>query len=162
MALFSVAKCSTSQEIPEPISFEDTTTPIQSGVESLKSETNWDNLGIVASAVCILHCLLTPFLVAVLPVLGLQFLEDDLTHKILASFVFFFALFAIVPGYLRHRSALILLGTVVGLSLVFFATFWSEGTLGAQWELPLISLGNILVVFSHYRNRKLCTCAQVK
>lgn len=118
-----------------------------SHVEALpKKKRNWDNFGIFASTLCMLHCLLTPLFIAALPVIGAKFLEDDLTHKILASFVFFFAIYAIGPGYFKHRRASILMVTVMGLSLVFYATFLVPQVLGKQWEILLISAGNILVV----------------
>jgi hypothetical protein len=67
-----------------------------------------------------------------------------------------FALCAVLPSYFKHRDIHILLGMLSGLALVLFATFVSEGILGAAWEVPLISVGNIIVVLTHLRNRKIC------
>jgi len=81
--------------------------------------------------------------------------HEDLTHYILAGFVVVFCLFAIVPGYKRHHQKEVLAGMLVGLGLVLFATFIAEPYLGELWEMPLITLGNLVVVVTHLRNRKL-------
>ncbi|MBX9568714.1 MAG: MerC domain-containing protein [Candidatus Obscuribacterales bacterium] len=112
-----------------------------------------DHLGIIASTVCILHCALTPYLgLAVLPLLGLK---HDLTHAILAGFVLAFALFSVIPNYLKHKDRSSLLIAVLGLTLVLTASFNGE-RLGEMWEIVLISVGNIIVIYTHNKNRKLC------
>jgi len=45
-----------------------------------------DTLGIAASSLCLVHCLAMPFLIAALPFLGLQFLEGNFAHRLLAGF----------------------------------------------------------------------------
>jgi xanthine/uracil permease len=117
-----------------------------------------DTLGIAASTLCIIHCLAMPFIIAALPFLGLQFLEGNLAHQVLAGFVLCFALFAVLPGYLKHRRTPVLIGMSVGLLLVLFATFGANHCLGETWELPLISIGNLLLVGTHLWNRGLLKC----
>jgi hypothetical protein len=78
-----------------------------------------------------------------------------LTHYVLAVFVVAFCLFAIIPGYRRHRHSHVLAGMVLGVSLVLFATFVVDDMFGPYWEMPIITLGNFLVVAAHLRNRKL-------
>jgi lysylphosphatidylglycerol synthetase-like protein (DUF2156 family) len=117
-----------------------------------------DNLGIAASSLCLVHCLAMPFLIAALPFLGLQFLEGNFAHRLLAGFVIAFALFAVLPGYLKHRRKTVLAAMCIGLSLVLFATF---GVHHEQWELRLISIGNLILVGTHLRNRGLLKCDHV-
>jgi hypothetical protein len=119
---------------------------------------SFDNLGMAASTLCLIHCLLMPFVITVLPIVGWQCLESKHAHHILAAFVFAFALFAIVPGYLKHRRTGILVSTIVGLSLVLIATFVCGHSLPESLELPLISAGNLLLVATHWQNRKLTAC----
>ncbi|HEY9678818.1 MAG TPA: MerC domain-containing protein [Drouetiella sp.] len=117
-----------------------------------------DTLGILASTLCLIHCLAMPLVVAFLPVLGLQFLEGHAAHQILAGFVVCFGLCAILPGYLKHRKPLVLAGLVAGLVLVLTATFGYVFGLSESIELPLITVGNLVLVMSHFFNRKLCRC----
>lgn len=119
-----------------------------------------DSLGILASLICLVHCLALPAVVLMLPALGGQFIHDDRTHFVLAFAVTAFCLFAVVPGYLRHSNKRVLLAMAGGLSLVLFATFGSEVLLGETWELPLITLGNLLVVSAHMSNRRLLACCE--
>jgi hypothetical protein len=114
-----------------------------------------DQLGIIASTICILHCAAAPFIgLAVLPLLGLK---HDLTHMILAGFVLSLALLSIIPSYLKHRDNSMLIAATFGLSLVLIASFGGE-SLGEFWEIALISMGNIIVIYTHSKNRKLCKC----
>lgn len=117
-----------------------------------------DNLGIAASTLCLIHCMAMPFLIAVLPFLGLQFLEGELAHRVIALFVFAFAIFAIGPGYMQHRKKQVLYATIFGLSLVAGALLVAGPMFGEQYELPFITTGNLILVITHLRNRKLCQC----
>ena len=117
-----------------------------------------DNLGMATSTICLIHCLLMPFVITMLPILGWQCLESKNAHHLLAFFVFSFALFAIVPGYLKHRRSNILLSMLAGLSLVLIATFLCGHQLPERLELPMITIGNLILVATHWQNRKLSAC----
>ncbi len=117
-----------------------------------------DNLGIAASTLCLIHCMAMPFLIAFLPFMGLQFLEGELAHRVIALFVFGFAIFAIGPGYMQHRRKQVLVATVFGLTLVAGALLVAGPFFGEQYELPFITTGNLILVVTHLRNRKLCQC----
>lgn len=102
-----------------------------------------------------MHCAATPFIgMTLLPMLGLK---HDLTHMILAVFVLSFALLSVLPNYLKHRDNTMLVCATLGLTLVLTASFCGE-RLGEFWEIMLISIGNLIVIYTHNRNRKLCKC----
>lgn len=129
----------------------------------LESAAGWrgvsvDALGIVASVICLVHCLVLPVVIVFAPALGAEGLHEDSTHYFLAAFVTMFCLLGIVPGYLRHSNRKVLLTMISGLSLVLFATFACHSLLGELWEIPLITVGNLLVVSAHISNRKLVAC----
>ncbi len=123
-----------------------------------KAILSFDNLGIAASTLCLIHCMAMPFVIAFLPFLGLQFLEGHQSHIWLAGFIWTFALFAIVPGYLKHRKIGILIGMIVGLSFVSLAVFGANTLIGDRAELYSITLGNLILVGVHWKNRGLCKC----
>ena len=127
-------------------------------IESTASITSFDMLGIAASSICLIHCLAMPFVIGLLPVLGWQFLAGKLAHQILAAFVFTFALFAIVPGYLKHHKKPVLISMLIGLGLVAMVTFVCGTILPESWELPMITLGNIMLVITHWHNHHLASC----
>jgi hypothetical protein len=124
--------------------------------ETCAKAISMDTLGIVASTICLIHCAGMPFLVSLLPLIGFQFLQGHAAHHILAFFVVAFAFLAIVPGYVQHRNTAILVAMLAGVSTVIFATFGSGLLFPESFELPLITVGNLIVVFTHLRNRRLC------
>jgi hypothetical protein len=117
-----------------------------------------DTLGITASTLCIIHCMAMPFVITMLPFLGWQFLEGKMAHHVLAAFVITFALTAVVPGYFKHRRREVLASMLLGLGLVLYATFAPASILPENLELPLITIGNIILVATHWRNRSLSLC----
>jgi hypothetical protein len=115
-----------------------------------------DTLGIVASTVCLIHCASMPFLITLLPMVGLEFLKGHTAHRVLAFFVVAFACLAIFPGYLKHRDTAVLISMLTGVGIVLLATFGSGALFADNFELPLITVGNLIVVLTHLRNRRLC------
>lgn len=116
-----------------------------------------DTLGIFASLVCVVHCASMPLIVSLLPLWAPQ-LESEMTHELLAGVVVAFALGSLLPGYLKHKRNSILVGMVSGLAFVLFASFFADPLLGHSWELPLISIGNLIIIVTHLLNRSICSC----
>lgn len=121
-----------------------------------KSKVTLDSLGIIASFICLLHCIFVPLILFTIPVFAVRFLEADSTHKMLAFFVVLFATLSVIPGYFRHKNLYVLSGMISGLLFVLFATFASGKYIDATWELPLISAGNFIIIATHFWNNKLC------
>jgi hypothetical protein len=89
-----------------------------------------------------------------MPGLSGSLLHDETTHYLLAFFVLTFCVSAIVPGFMKHGRLPVLALMMVGLSLVLFATFFAHPLLGESAEVPLITVGNLMVIASHLLNRK--------
>lgn len=113
-----------------------------------------DNLGIAASVLCLIHCLAMPFLIAILPFLGLKFLDSHESHIWLGSAIIAFALFAIVPGYWKHKKVGILAGMVVGVGLVMVGSYFSHIFALEEVELPVVIAGNLTLVTTHILNMR--------
>lgn len=118
-----------------------------------------DMLGMAASLLCMVHCLALPALLLLAPTMTAGLAHDDRTHYCLAMFVTMFCLLGILPGYMQHSQKKVLWMMILGLSLVLLATFASALMLGESLEIPIITVGNLLVVSAHYRNRKLLACS---
>lgn len=123
-----------------------------------KAILSMDNLGIIASIGCLIHCAALPFVVAFLPVLGLGWLDSHESHQYLAAFIIGFALLAVVPAYFRHRRTEVLVATIVGMGLVVTGALFVHHIAGDQWELPLMVAGNLTLVAAHWRNKMLVKC----
>jgi hypothetical protein len=110
-----------------------------------------DRVGATASFLCAIHCAALPFVLALLPFIGLQFLAD---HRFERGFVFFacaLALFALITGYRRHQRALPLMLAIPGLLLLIFGVTWAEG-ISIIVHSVLVTIGGLLVASSHFVN----------
>lgn len=109
-----------------------------------------DTLGQVISIACAVHCLATPFLLAMIPaaasVLGGA-------HPVLLVIVVTVALWAFIPGYRCHRKKQVLALAVTGIG------FLSVGALifkdAFQVDAALSLLGASFMMTAHWRNRVL-------
>lgn len=107
-----------------------------------------DQIGIWASFVCLIHCALTPIVLAVMPML---IWGGDRMHVILAAILPLIALAAFIPGYLQHRQWTVLALAVAGLSLIVLAL----GAPKPYAEIALTMSGSLLLIRAHWRNRQL-------
>ena len=124
-----------------------------------------DALGVGASSLCAVHCFLMPFVIAGFSMIGFHFIQHDTTHMVLAFFVLFFCLMAVIPGYRRHGNKKVVATMFSGVLLVMFATFVAESMFGEKGEIPIMTMGNALVITAHLLNRKyirLASSASIK
>lgn len=110
-----------------------------------------DRLGAVASFLCAIHCAALPFVIALLPVIGLSFLAD---HRFEAGFVLFacvLASAALYSGYRRHRRRLPLTLAVPGLLLLVLGVTFLHGN-SLLVHSVLVTCGGLLVASAHFVN----------
>jgi hypothetical protein len=119
------------------------------------SKSRWwhvaDRVGATASFLCAIHCAALPFVLALLPFIGLQFLAD---HRFERGFVFFactLALFALITGYRRHQRPLPLMLAIPGLLLLVLGVTYGEG-ISIIVHSVLVTIGGLLVASSHFVN----------
>ena len=119
------------------------------------SKSRWwrvaDRVGATASFLCAIHCALLPFVLALLPFVGLEFLAD---HRFERGFVLFactLALFAMVRGYRRHQVSLPLLLAVPGLALLLLGVTYAEHY-SIILHSVLVTCGGLLVASAHFIN----------
>jgi hypothetical protein len=114
-----------------------------------------DRIGATASFLCAVHCAALPFVIAILPALGLSFLADHRFERIFIACASCLALAALIRGYRRHRVASALYFAGVGLVLLWSGAwlFDAERTLGVH--ATLVTLGGCAVAFAHVLNLRL-------
>lgn len=138
--------------------------------ETITTNSDWrDRLGIGLSLLCLVHCILTPVLLALLPVgAALGFWEHGF-HQVFLLIVPFVALIAFIPGWRRHGDARIWILGVLGIALlalgVAVAEFFGHGVGagGVAWaplaaELGFTIAGGACLIRAHLLNRELCAC----
>ena len=108
-----------------------------------------DSLGVIASTICLIHCLLLPIAVTLVGI-GLPHHIDHQFEVIFMVFAAILAIPALTHGYLSHHRNWypIIIGTV-GLLLLIVPT-----VMHYHWHGATIS-GCFLLVGSHYLNWKL-------
>lgn len=124
--------------------------PVQSNHFSL------DKLGVTVSSLCLVHCLVFPVLLAVLP--GLGWLNpDERIHWLLTLAAVPVAAFALLPGYRIHRCPWVLWAGLMGLLLMVGTPFFWTGL----FEEVATSIGAICLVTAHLQNRRRCKAMAV-
>jgi hypothetical protein len=114
-----------------------------------------DAAGVTASAVCMVHCLLTPVIISLFPNF-IPYLPGDASfHRLLAVSIVLLGFAGFVPGYMVHRRKplLALIGAGMGLILV---VAWSGEGLNRMLELVFSVGGSLLLVTAHLLNRSFC------
>jgi hypothetical protein len=114
-----------------------------------------DYAGMAASALCLVHCLAMPLLLAAFPLLRLGD-EHHALHDMLLVGVTVPVLVALVPGYLKHRDPAALLLGVAGICALLAAVL----VVGPQWgevaETVVAVISSVLLLTAHLRNHRYC------
>jgi len=119
--------------------------------QSKSNSSNWlDGAAVGLSALCLIHCLALPLLVAGLPFLA-QFSEGHL-HAQMLVVVLPLSIIAFGLGYRHHRSTRIVLTGVVGmLTLVTGATV-AHSQLGLAADRSFTIVGALVLATAHFYN----------
>jgi hypothetical protein len=127
-------------------------------------KADWrDRLGICLSALCLAHCLLTPFVIGLLPVGAMMGFWHHGFHRLFLVLVSSAALLAFLPGWRAHRDSRVWYwggAAVILLTIGILGHAHEEGVEGAEyylWLLPTI-FGGAAMIRAHFLNRKLCAC----
>ena len=117
----------------------------------------WDKLGIVGSALCVVHCVFTPLAIGYLSAMGLGFLGAEVFHKLLAVPLLAIALLAFLPGYRKHGDTRILAAGIAAVAVLLGAIFVLETFLPHSIAAVGTVIGSVLLIGAHALNwRKGC------
>jgi uncharacterized membrane protein YfcA len=115
-----------------------------------------DRLGIIASALCFIHCVLTPVAVSILAV-GAHYLpSEEKVHRILTVFVAALGAVATLFGYRRHRRSRILLLMSCGLLLIFAGAYFGNRLPSHLAEVAVTMMGSCFMISGHFLNHTFC------
>ena len=122
------------------------------------SNTRWwslaDRIGAVASFLCAIHCAALPFVLAILPLVGLSFLADHAFERGFVLFASALAMVALVNGYRRHHRPLPLRLALPGLMLLVLGVTVAENYPIIVHSL-MVTCGGLLVACAHFFNLRL-------
>ena len=115
-----------------------------------------DRLAISLSALCVMHCLLTPLLIVFLPsILAVQ-LENEAFHRALLLMVIPTSVFSLLVGCKKHKHYRLLNIGLVGILFLVSATFMEGLSNGELLEKVLTVIGACVLAVGHYLNFRMC------
>jgi hypothetical protein len=115
-----------------------------------------DRLGIIASAVCFVHCILTPVLLSMSAVWAHYLPSEERVHRGLAVAVAGIGGFAIMGGYRKHGRARVLLLMGCGLLFIFAGAYWGDRLPSHAAEVAVTMTGSCLMIAAHFINHTFC------
>lgn len=117
----------------------------------------FDRFAVILSGICILHCLLAPVLLTLLPILSISaFVEDLVFHQLMLWLVLPTSAVALVLGCRKHRKPMILITGAVGMLMLIIVAFWGHSIMMVAYEKVATTAAGLLLAFSHYLNYKAC------
>ena len=130
-----------------------------------------DRLGVGMALVCAVHCLLTPLLIIVLPIIATSFWVDENFHFWMLSLVVPLTAISFFIGCRKHHDIILAILAVIGIGLLFCGVIFGCSSCQGDHYLPSFSdfknfphgfestfttLGGFFLVFAHIRNFRLC------
>jgi hypothetical protein len=126
----------------------------------LSDYVNWDKLGIFLSALCALHCVLTPIFVLSLPIMARYYLANPYFHVLIAFLILPVGLWAFVRGYGHHHNSRVLWLGLPGLLIVAVVPILVHNFRLPWNELAWMVSGSFLLIRAHWINKRSCAhCA---
>ncbi len=114
-----------------------------------------DHFGTAASWLCAVHCLALPFLIGLLPLIGLSFLLEETTERVFIGISAAIAGLSLLPAYFRRHGKLrSIFLAVAGIGLIILTHLLFEKNLTAK--IIFLTSGAILISAAHLLNQRLC------
>lgn len=122
-----------------------------------------DRFGMWTSAICVVHCLLTPVLLSFSAVLAHILPVEESVHRGLALLVALFGVVALIAGFRRHRRGLVLASMSLGLGCIAGAAWLGDKLPSHAFEVAITFCGSGFMIAAHRMNHtfcKSCECSE--
>ncbi len=117
----------------------------------MSKSTNWlDGAAVGLSALCLIHCLALPLVVAGLPFLA-QFAEGHL-HAQMLVVVLPLSIVALGLGYRHHRNGRIVTAGAVGMLLLTIGATMAHESWGLAADRAFTIVGALVLAAAHFYN----------
>jgi len=124
---------------------------------SIVGSRQWaDRLGVWTSALCVVHCLLTPVLLSFSAVVAHFLPAEESVHRSLALLVALFGAVALLIGFRKHRRATVLFMMFGGLSCIAGAAWFGDKLPSHTVEVAITFCGSGLMIAAHRLNHTFC------
>ena len=119
-----------------------------------KPKSLFDKFAISISAICIVHCLTVPLLVAFLPIATFGLSSDQHFHEIIFWLVFPVSSAGLIAGVREHKAFMPVIMGSLGLG-IFTYSIYLHGILSLSLEFILSIGASLLLAYAHWVNLKL-------
>ncbi len=114
-----------------------------------------DRAGATASCLCAIHCALMPFIITMLPLLGLSFLASEPVEWTLLLSSATLGTLSLCAGFREHRSRRVFAVLGMALALLVAGRIFHEHHIGI-WGPVFMVLGGFSMMGAHLLNHALC------
>jgi hypothetical protein len=124
-----------------------------------------DQIGAWTSALCVIHCLLTPVVLSISAVSAHFLPSEERTHRILAVAIAGLGATALLKGFRKHRSLRVLLLMSTGLAFIFGGAWWGDHLPSHAAEVLVTLVGSGFMISAHRMNHTFCrdcSCSQLE
>lgn len=122
-----------------------------------------DKFGIILSGVCLVHCLLTPILITIIPILSINLMVEDLLfHQLMLGLVLPTSCVALIIGCRKHKQLAIILTGVIGMAILTAVALFGHELFGEGTEKLMTTAGGLILAASHYFNFRACQSVPCK
>lgn len=125
-------------------------------MENVKIQRLLDRIAVTASGACVVHCLITPVLLILVPALTSTIMGDENFHKILVALVLPTSSLALFMGCRRHSDRMVSILGILGLIQLIFTAYFGHALFGEFGEKVATVIGSATLALAHIRNYRLC------
>lgn len=113
---------------------------------------HFDQFAIALSAICIVHCLAVPVVVAVLPIAAISFGENEHFHGLMLWLVVPTSVVGFGLGYRLHRIAGIVALGAIGVIVLAAVAVYGHSSWSETAEVIVSVGGSLLLAAGHWLN----------
>jgi hypothetical protein len=113
---------------------------------------HFDQIAIALSALCIVHCLAVPVLVAVLPILAISVGSGSHFHELMLWLVVPTSVLGFALGFRVHGRVWILVLGAAGMLGLAAAALWGHSAWNEAFEIVVSVAASLLLGAAHWLN----------
>ncbi len=118
----------------------------------MRLSKQFDQIAIVLSAFCIVHCLAIPVLLSVLPLAALSFAESEHFHELMLWLIVPVSIVGLVLGHRVHAEARIVAIGLGGVIVLAAAAIFGHGVWPETIEVLVTVAGSLTLATGHWLN----------
>jgi hypothetical protein len=111
-----------------------------------------DRIAISLSTICIVHCLATPLLIAILPVAAIAVGSDGHFHALMLWLVVPTSAVGFSLGYRVHGKLGIVLSGALAVGVLALVAFWGHDAWDPKVEVAVNVAASIVLALAHWQN----------